>query len=328
MTSCERILAMLPGAKPSGNGWIACCPAHQDSNPSLSISAGDDGRTLLHCHAGCTAEAIVAALGLKLCDLMPLAGDKTLANPEKREVSSPSPLEKSRKVHPNYRRAAKAALWTMGAERPSFFWRYQNAAGELVGMVLRCDQPDGSKEIRPIAAVDGGWVVGHMPEPRPLFELPSLKDATQVIVCEGEKAAEAGVKLGLVCTTSAGGAQAAHQTDWAPLANVETVVLIPDQDKAGDDYVRDVLQELAKLPQRPKAYILRLPGLSVGGDLYDWVAARPSQPVEELRRELYAFQSELARLLLRFPRLPIMISQSFSIVRLRWKLRVICHWKS
>ena len=55
--------------KISGDGWTAKCPAHDDGTASLSISTGDEGRTLLHCHAGCTPDAICAALGLKLSDL-------------------------------------------------------------------------------------------------------------------------------------------------------------------------------------------------------------------------------------------------------------------
>jgi hypothetical protein len=35
------------------------CPAHDDRAPSLSISEGDDGRTLLKCHAGCSTADIV-----------------------------------------------------------------------------------------------------------------------------------------------------------------------------------------------------------------------------------------------------------------------------
>lgn len=45
------------------------CPNHDDRHPSLSLSRGDDGRVLLHCHAGCEPEDVVAALGLELKDL-------------------------------------------------------------------------------------------------------------------------------------------------------------------------------------------------------------------------------------------------------------------
>lgn len=47
-------LAQSLGAKPTGPGkWQAKCPYHEDKEPSLSITAADDGGTLVHCHAGC-----------------------------------------------------------------------------------------------------------------------------------------------------------------------------------------------------------------------------------------------------------------------------------
>ncbi|QKM64648.1 DNA primase [Polynucleobacter tropicus] len=51
--------------------WIACCPAHDDRNPSLAIRQIDDGRTLIHCFAGCTPNEIVGSIGLSLQDLYP-----------------------------------------------------------------------------------------------------------------------------------------------------------------------------------------------------------------------------------------------------------------
>lgn len=49
--------------------WMACCPAHDDRDPSLSIKEAYDGKVLLHCWAGCTADDIVASIGLELRDL-------------------------------------------------------------------------------------------------------------------------------------------------------------------------------------------------------------------------------------------------------------------
>ncbi len=42
---------------------MARCPAHEDRNPSLSVTRGDD-KVLLHCHAGCSVESILTAAGL------------------------------------------------------------------------------------------------------------------------------------------------------------------------------------------------------------------------------------------------------------------------
>ena len=45
-----------------GLGWIACCPAHDDRTPSLSIQTGTGGKLLVHCHAGCEQADVLAAL--------------------------------------------------------------------------------------------------------------------------------------------------------------------------------------------------------------------------------------------------------------------------
>jgi hypothetical protein len=65
----DDLLAKLRGVKRASSGWTARCPAHEDQHASLSISTGEDGRILLRCHAGCSTEAVVTTLGLKLAEL-------------------------------------------------------------------------------------------------------------------------------------------------------------------------------------------------------------------------------------------------------------------
>ena len=67
----DNILPRLDKVKKSGKGYQARCPAHADNGPSLSVREGDDGRVLLHCHAGCSTAAVVAAFGLSMADLFP-----------------------------------------------------------------------------------------------------------------------------------------------------------------------------------------------------------------------------------------------------------------
>ena len=43
------------------HGFSACCPAHDDRNPSLSVS-DVGGKILLKCFAGCTQEKVIGAL--------------------------------------------------------------------------------------------------------------------------------------------------------------------------------------------------------------------------------------------------------------------------
>lgn len=56
--SARDYLHKFENVKRCGDGWSARCPAHDDKRNSLSISEGDDGRLLLHCHAGCDYKAI------------------------------------------------------------------------------------------------------------------------------------------------------------------------------------------------------------------------------------------------------------------------------
>jgi hypothetical protein len=72
MSAADRLLGALNKVKPTGPGrWLACCPAHEDKRPSLSIRELDDGRLLLHCWASCEASAVLAAVGLEFADLFP-----------------------------------------------------------------------------------------------------------------------------------------------------------------------------------------------------------------------------------------------------------------
>jgi hypothetical protein len=75
-------------AKRSGEGWLAKCPAHDDRQPSLSISEGRDGRVLLHCHAGCALDEILSAAGLTKRDLFPESAHRRSANGAARRAAT------------------------------------------------------------------------------------------------------------------------------------------------------------------------------------------------------------------------------------------------
>lgn len=58
--NAAEIARRLRGRR-SGASWLACCPAHDDKNPSLSLRDAE-GTVLVHCHAGCEQSAVIAAL--------------------------------------------------------------------------------------------------------------------------------------------------------------------------------------------------------------------------------------------------------------------------
>lgn len=73
MTAFERVLGALRqhGCKVverGGEKAESTCPAHEDRNPSVSVT-GIAGQTLLHCHAGCDYRDVLAVLELTPADL-------------------------------------------------------------------------------------------------------------------------------------------------------------------------------------------------------------------------------------------------------------------
>jgi hypothetical protein len=72
MTTANLILPLLEKVRSTGQGrYVACCPAHNDTHPSLAVRELSDGRLLLHCFAGCPVDMVCAAIGIDLADLFP-----------------------------------------------------------------------------------------------------------------------------------------------------------------------------------------------------------------------------------------------------------------
>lgn len=70
--SVEKILNKLNKVKrTSNNTWLACCPAHDDKTPSLSIKDTGEGKLMLRCFAGCETIDVLGAIGLDWEDVMP-----------------------------------------------------------------------------------------------------------------------------------------------------------------------------------------------------------------------------------------------------------------
>ena len=303
----ERVLAALPDAKRNGKDWIARCPAHDDRRPSLSIAQGDDGRALLHCHAGCSNEDIVAALGWTMTQLMPPATGPHRGRGDPRIKKAPAGRPRARKKLPTVYQSAHDAIAALERQLGprSKEWTYQAADGNPVGVIVRWDTPapapGSGKDIRPVSKTLEGWIIGGMPEPRPLYRLPELMAAAasgkRVYVCEGEKAADAARSVGLIATTSPHGSKSAAKTDWSPLKGSTAsssrpqceVVILPDADEPGERYAEDVVSLLTRLSPPPIIKVIRLPGLPFGqgGDMADFEELRGGD-IEAIKREVEA----------------------------------------
>lgn len=73
MSKLDDFLSRLSKVRKTGkDSYIACCPAHGDQNPSMTVKEGNDGRVLAHCFSQeCSITDIAEAVGLSVSDLMP-----------------------------------------------------------------------------------------------------------------------------------------------------------------------------------------------------------------------------------------------------------------
>jgi len=250
MTPVERLLSKLPDAKEAGKGWSARCPAHEDRRASLSICEGNDGRALIHCHAGCTPDAICAAVGLSLADLMPEA----------------STLLKAFKLTKNGRPPTVAQ------------YDYRDESGEVLFQAVRYE-PKDFRQRRPKPG--GGWdwsVKGVRVVPYRLPEL--LAEPTRpVVVAEGEKDCDNLARIGVLATCNACGA-GKWTAEHSEYLRGRRVIVLPDNDEAGRNHAQQVAQSLQGIAESVR--IVELPGLPDKGDVSDWIAAGGTK--DELKR--------------------------------------------
>lgn len=279
----DRILSALAAhghpARQRRGSWVARCPNHGagggDSSPSLHLTE-QAGTPLMHCFAGCSSDAVLAVLGLTWKDV--LADQASSAAPSR-------PATRRRRA----RASADAEEWAIpDAVSPlpldrmpgapgkisdaSRRWTYRDAAGNPMWVVIRWDMPDG-KEVRPLSLWRDkhtgslAWRLKRPPSPLTLYGLDRLaaQPDAPVLVCEGEKAADAGAAIFPNHAVIAwhGGAAAIRQQDWTPLAT-RSVTIWPDADAPGLAAAEAVCTALGH------GRIVALPsGLPSGWDLAD-----------------------------------------------------------
>ena len=231
-----NILDQLKGVRQSRNGWEAKCPAHDDAHCSLSV-AHRDGKWLLNCHAGCSIDAIVSALGIQRSDLF---------DAPKRKATGKGNL-------------------SVVAE-----YIYRTAEGEFSRKVCRT----ADKQFPQFKWTGSKWQSGAEGLPILPYRLPELTSAapeTPVFICEGEKDCDRLAALGFVATTNPMGAG-----KWRAGLNKwfadRIVFVIPDNDEPGRKHAADIMRYLKLIAARVR--VVELPGLTKkGGDVSDWLDA-------------------------------------------------------
>ncbi|WP_330479774.1 phage/plasmid primase, P4 family [Streptomyces platensis] len=71
--------------QPDG-GYIARCPGHGDSRPSLRIWFGEDGRVRMTCRAGCPTGEVIQAAGLRWADMFGATGTANIVSSKRPDM--------------------------------------------------------------------------------------------------------------------------------------------------------------------------------------------------------------------------------------------------
>lgn len=217
----QTILSRLQKVTNKGSHYMACCPAHEDKSPSLSVSMGKQG-ILLKCFAGCSFGDIASAINLEPKDLF---------------FDSNKPL-------PEFRKQAKPIA--PGEPKIVAEFSYTDQFGKELYRVERWEPGrDGKrKDFVQKHAVDGQWVKSMAGVRRVLYHLPEVMTVDTVWIVEGEGKADVLRKLGIVATCCVGGSNGwldAYVDDL----NGKHVVICPDKDEPGQDFAKKIQNSLA-----------------------------------------------------------------------------------
>ena len=231
----EAALVRRTGAKRVGREWRTTCPCHRDKHPSLDFHAEGD-RLLFFCRsAGCDSGAVFEAFRRMFPDIFP---SRTQPGSNGKRSCREIPYELC-DAH------GQAVAVHVRREDP--------ITGKKVGFYWRL--PDGTLGL-------GGTPVANLP----LYNLPALLHAKAaatkkgrplfVIVCEGEKAADAATRLGYVAVATVTGASSIPSDETLrPLLDCR-VMLWPDNDTPGRLHMTRIAARLVALGHEALRFVV------------------------------------------------------------------------
>lgn len=220
MDALHQVLAKLSELGPlrrSGAGYSACCPAHEDRNPSLTVAPGKDQPVVIRCHTGCAIEDILAALGLTWDELCVPRGTTT-------------------------------DEWTPAGPAVDVY-HYRDENGVLLYDVCRAAGKQFRQRVPDPSKKSGWrWSLGNVR--RVLYRLPEIIAAVQrgeiIYVAEGEKDVKALVAAGVEATCNSGGTGGGWRDEYSEFLRGAVVVVIADKDadRQGYEHARLVAASL------------------------------------------------------------------------------------
>jgi hypothetical protein len=259
LSPVEKVLDRLEDYTVRKDEYRARCPAHNgNSDDSLSIKEGDDGRALLTCHANCEIEDILEALDLGMADLF-VKGNAH---------SSPGAAKKAKKATRSSDKKHK--ILTTDGLPDGTYWEFTSPAGEV--LYIQRHKREYYRKVGEDRWVTYKGVLDDITQV--LYRLPELIDGVRsgktIYHLEGPKDVEtARERLGVVATTS--GSTSSWRPEFRAHYTGAEVVVIPDNDAPGRKYADTVARDILQVARSVK--VVHLEGLEEGGDLTDWLEA-------------------------------------------------------
>jgi KaiC/GvpD/RAD55 family RecA-like ATPase len=254
--TCEAVTRAALGEpfRREGAEILYRCPrperhSNGDAHPSLKINTKKNVWSCFPCNAKGTAWALAAFLAR----LDP--GDKA-------EVTA---WLKERGLLNGARHSSKRDA----DRKPVATYTYTNADGNPLARKLRFEpgRHGQKKDFAWQRWETDGWVDGLAALKIPLYRCREIQNEQTIAYVEGEKAADAGAKLGLA-TTTAGGVNS-FRLDHAEALRGKDVVIFPDNDPPGREHAHKVAAALHGVAKSTRIAVL--PGLPEKGDLYDFI---------------------------------------------------------
>ena len=144
---------------------------------------------------------------------------------------------------------------------------YRRPDGSLNLTVARLDASDGGKTFR--QSLPNGKPPKSDPAFRPYpYRINEWPAEGTVLICEGEKCADALWEAGFTATTRAGGSSK-WEADLTPHFEGRDVIILPDNDEAGRAYADKLIEAL--IGTAKSLAVCELPDLPDKGDVIDWL---------------------------------------------------------
>lgn len=237
-----------------GVDYIGLCPFHNERTPSLVVS---EHKQIFKCF-GCGVAGDIFDFFTKQGKTLNEAANIIQSGPIQPLINTdrPTPLKSQQWTPidpaPFFSLYKSPRFFHFKHGEPSNVYTYHAHNGSVLGYTCRFDFPDGSKQVLPFTYCTNGqrdeWRWRGLNTPRPLYNLHLLQRALPVIICEGEKTADALYKT--ICATHnvltwIGGKEGVKYADWMAL-NGRSFYIWPDNDDPGEQAAHEIISMLSQ----------------------------------------------------------------------------------